>query len=97
MGIQEYPFRTDSISCSGSVCDYDTQGSRTLRRVILDLGISEFACGLTYVALTRVRSLKDIAFWPMSNFKRFTAFTARDKYKQKVRFLTELRSMMDNQ
>jgi hypothetical protein len=45
---------------------------KTLGKAIINLGGSEFASGLTYTALTRVKSLKDLAFKPMPSMERFT-------------------------
>lgn len=37
----------------------------TLPKVILDIGDNEFTCGLTYVALSRVKKFTDIMFVPL--------------------------------
>ena len=42
----------------------------TLDRVIINLSEREFANGLTYTAVTRVRRLADIAFRPFPNYER---------------------------
>ena len=42
----------------------------TLGKVIINLSAKEFANGLTYTAVTRVRKLSDLAFDPFPNFYR---------------------------
>ncbi|PKY33362.1 hypothetical protein RhiirB3_296985, partial [Rhizophagus irregularis] len=41
----------------------------TLQKAIIDLGDKEFIAGLSFVAISRVRTLKDILFKPF-NFER---------------------------
>ena len=43
----------------------------TLDYVILNLGSVEFANGLTYTAVTRVRRLEDMVFKPFPSLSRF--------------------------
>ena len=40
-----------------------TQGE-TLEKAIVNLGKKEFACGISYTGISRVRSLKDLIFYP---------------------------------
>ena len=42
----------------------------TLGKIILNIGNKEFANGLTYTGVTRVRRLIDIAFKPFPNYER---------------------------
>ena len=42
----------------------------TMNKAMLNLGDREFACGLTYTGVSRVRSLNDLAFYPFPNFSR---------------------------
>jgi hypothetical protein len=42
----------------------------TLDKVMINLSDKEFANGLTYTAVTRVRRLEDIAFQPFPNYER---------------------------
>lgn len=51
----------------------------TLTKMIVDIGDKEFTCGLTYVALSRVKKLEDLMFLPLYPFKRFIGF---QNYKQ---------------
>ena len=43
----------------------------TLDKVIINLGPREFSHGLTYTAVSRVRSLNSLAFSPFPNFERY--------------------------
>ena len=42
----------------------------TLGKVIINLSQKEFANGLTYTAVTRVRRLSDLAFKPFPDYYR---------------------------
>lgn len=43
----------------------------TLGKIIIDLSEKEFASGLTYTAVTRVRRAADMSFRPFPNFIRY--------------------------
>lgn len=43
----------------------------TLGKIIIDLSDKEFASGLTYTAVTRVRRAADMSFRPFPNFIRY--------------------------
>ena len=43
----------------------------TLDKIIINLGDKEFASGLTYTAVTRVRRAADMSFSPYPNFIRY--------------------------
>ena len=45
----------------------------TLDKVVIDVGKKEFSCGLSFVACSRVRKLKDISFVPPFPFQRLTS------------------------
>ena len=47
----------------------------TLDRVVLNLGSKEFANGLTYTGVTRVRRLEDMVFRPFPSLNRFCSVT----------------------
>ena len=49
---------------------HKSQG-QTLENILIDLGSSEFSPGLTYTALTRVRSLSNLALRKMPLIQRF--------------------------
>jgi len=59
---------------------HKSQG-QTLNDVLIDLGCSEFSPGLTYTALTRVRSLSNLALRKMPPFKRFQTIAASVQFK----------------
>lgn len=44
----------------------------TLDKVVLDIGQKEFSTGLTFVALSRVRKLSDLAFDPPFDYERLS-------------------------
>ena len=52
----------------------------TLGDVIINLGDEEFCIGLTYTALSRCKSINQLAFEPMPGFKRITCFIKRAKF-----------------
>ena len=50
---------------------HKSQG-KTLDKIILNIGDTEFAAGLTYTALSRTTDIKKIAFdWPFPKIPRF--------------------------
>ena len=53
----------------------------TMPRIMINLGPREFACGLTYTAVSRVRSLKDLAFYPFPNFARIDRLKMHNNFK----------------
>ena len=59
---------------------HKSQG-QTLNDVLIDLGSSEFSPGLTYTALTRVRSRSNLALRKMPPFKRFQTIAASVQFK----------------
>ena len=54
----------------------------TMQRIMINIGDREFACGLTYTAVSRVRSLKDLAFYPFPNFDRFARLRIHNNFVQ---------------
>ena len=69
---------------------HSSQGA-TLENVIVNLGLREFAAGLTYVAPTRVRKIENLYFDPMPTHPRLKAmaktkiFAARKKQDERER------------
>lgn len=59
---------------------------RTIDKVIIDIGDSDFACGLTYVAITRARCLTDIIFKPFFMLNRLKDNLRKDVMKRRVEF-----------
>ena len=57
------------LSLAWSVTIYKSQGL-TMDRVVVDIGNTEMQSGITYVALTRVRTLDNIVFNPPFNLQR---------------------------
>ena len=60
--------------------------------VVIDIGPKEFAPGLTYTAVTRVRSLEGLAFDPMPYFNRIVMIFNGKAFKAKEK---ELRKRLD--
>ena len=60
---------------------HKSQG-QTLDKVLVDLGASEFSSGLTYTALTRVRSLASLAMRCMPPKKRFDTIAKSVGFKE---------------
>lgn len=58
----------------------------TIDKMILDIGKRDFACGLSYVGITRVRSLEDLMFDPFFGYERLSklhtgmTYTVRNKF-----------------
>ncbi|KAK3916400.1 ATP-dependent DNA helicase [Frankliniella fusca] len=69
---------------------YKSQGL-TLEKAIIDLGEKEFALGLTYVALSRVKSLNGLLLKSF-NFERLTCFKDFKAMKMKLEFIAYLKS-----
>ena len=59
---------------------HKSQG-QTLNKIMVNLGDREFSGGLTYTALTRVRRLEDLAFWPMPDRTRLNGFARHANYE----------------
>ena len=53
-----------------------------MQRIMINIGDREFACGLTYTAVSRVRSLKDLAFYPFPNFDRIARLRIHNNFVQ---------------
>ena len=62
---------------------HKSQG-QTLPCAIVDLGDKDFAPGLTYTALTRVRRLADLVFDPMPPMSRFTKVVTSKSVKRQL-------------
>lgn len=79
---QQFP-----LKLAWSITIHKAQGL-TLNDIWVDLGPSEKAAGLTYVALTRVRSLSNLIIEPMP-YERLTSLKKSSNYKYRV--LEEIR------
>ena len=55
----------------------------TLQKAIIDLGAREFAAGLSFVAVSRVRTLEDIIFKPF-NFERLQRIKESKRLQERL-------------
>ena len=62
---------------------HSSQG-RTMDRVIINLGPTEFANGLTYTALSRCRKIEHLSFYPMKDFTRFSQIKRAQIFKDRL-------------
>ena len=62
----------------------------TLELIVIDLGDVEFAAGLTYVVLSRVKRLIDLVFSVYYDKKRFDKISRSKAAKLKIEFLKHL-------
>ena len=61
---------------------HKSQG-QTLNKAVIDIGDKEMAAGSTFVAISRLRSLKDGLFQPMS-FERLTSINRLKRFQQRL-------------
>ena len=61
---------------------HKSQG-QTLNKAVIDIGDKEIAAGSTFVAISRLRSLKDGLFQPMS-FERLTSINKLKRFQQRL-------------
>ena len=59
----------------------------TLELIVIDIGDVEFAAGLAYVVLTRVRKITDLVFIIYKDKKRFDKIGVSKAAKLKIEFL----------
>ena len=62
----------------------------TLELIVIDIGDVEFAAGLTYVVLTRVKNITDLVFIIYKDKKRFDKIGGSRAAKLKIEFLKRL-------
>jgi ATP-dependent DNA helicase PIF1 len=55
---------------------------QTLDKVVINLGVKDFAAGLTYTALTRARGLRCMAFHPMPTLDRLNSVIKSKSFKE---------------
>ena len=53
----------------------------SLGKTIINIGNREFACGLTYTAISRCRKIEDLVFLPFYNYVRFTSIRNMKMFK----------------
>jgi len=56
----------------------------TLDKVVIDVGKKEFSTGLTFVACSRVRSLKDMVFVPPFSFQRISNISNSRRLNERI-------------
>ncbi|XP_023317653.1 uncharacterized protein LOC111694302 [Trichogramma pretiosum] len=81
------------ISLGYAVTIHKSQGL-TLASAVIDIGTKEFCSGLTYVALSRVRSLKNIMFSEFYAKKRFDVIGKSCATKLKIQFIENLKNKL---
>ena len=80
-GQESYSRTASPLLLAYSMSIHRSQGC-TMNRIMINIGDREFACGLTYTAVSRVRSLKDLAFYPFPNFDRIARLRTHNNFVQ---------------
>ena len=70
------------LKLAWAVTIHKSQGL-TLDKVVIDVGKKEFSCGLSFVACSRVRKLKDILFVPPFPFQRLTSIARSRRLQER--------------
>ena len=78
---ESYSRTASPLLLAYSMSIHRSQGC-TKNRIMINIGDREFACGLTYTAVSRVRSLKDLAFYPFPNFDRIARLRTHKNFVQ---------------
>ena len=63
---------------------HTAQGRTMDHRVIINLGPSEFANGLTYTAMSRCKKIEHLSFYPMRNYERFLQIKGAQIFKDRL-------------
>ena len=71
------------LKLAWAVTIHKAQGM-TLNRVVIDVGKKEFSSGLTFVACSRVRHLKDLLFVPPFPFQRVASLSKSSRLKERL-------------
>ena len=66
---------------------HKSQGMTIDKPVIVDVGPTEFAPGMTYTAVTRVRNFTGLAFQPMPSFNRIVKIFEKKGFKAKQKVM----------
>jgi len=69
----------------------------TLDKVVVDVGKKEFSCGLTYVACSRVRCLKDLLFIPPFPYSRLSNLSKSQRLQERLIEDDRLQSIYESQ
>ena len=72
---------------------YKSQG-QTLPQVVVDLGTSEKAVGISFAAVSRVRSLQNLVLQPVS-FQRLQALGKSKQVQERLREEERLRNLAE--
>ncbi|XP_019859761.1 PREDICTED: ATP-dependent DNA helicase PIF1-like, partial [Amphimedon queenslandica] len=70
------------LKLAWAVTIHKSQGL-TLDKVVIDVGKKEFSCGLTFVACSRVRKLKDILFMPLFPLPRLKSIANNKRLQER--------------
>ena len=90
--IQEKNFTKQNENCTRkmlpvkpgyAISCHSSQGA-SMQNVIVNLGPREFATGLAYVALSRVRRIENMYFDPMPDYKRIAGIKGGKIFKQRL-------------
>ncbi len=71
-----------------AVTIHKSQGM-TLDKVVIDVGKKEFSAGLTFVACSRVRHVKDLLFNPPFAFQRVVHLASSRRHKERLNQIRE--------
>ena len=63
---------------------HKSQGA-SMDEAILNIGNKEFAAGLTYTAISRVRKFENVYFYPFKNYRRFKAIFQSKTFKTRIK------------
>ena len=80
------------LKLAWAVTIHKSQGL-TLDKVVIDVGKREFSTGLTFVACSRVRQLKDLLFTPPFTFQRLAALSNSRRLEERQEEDKRLRSL----
>ena len=69
----------------------------TLNKTVIDVGKKEFSAGLTFVACSRVRQLKDLLFVPPFPFQRVANLAKSHRYTERLREEKRLQGLNSKQ
>ena len=80
----EYSRKMLPLIPSYAITIHKTQG-QSLKNIIVDLGISDLATGLTYTALSRTTHLNNIVFEEMPKIKSFMTIFRAQRFKDRLK------------
>ena len=72
-----------AIAPAYAITIHKSQGM-SLDKVIINIGNSEFANGLTYTAISRCRKIENLAFYPFENYRRFAVIFRKSIFKERL-------------